>query len=416
MRLFARQRPQKMADERHPIPESWRLGDDIDWTGDLEKISLHVELPFWLMMPEGTVKINWSDFDFDISIFQLQMEVFGNFFTDSRSTRIAVDSLKPELFMHPERLARFAKKRGHLLFPRMCKTVLMMDAAAHPDAIRELTRSDRPGLARQQEIYWQSLCEAHIPVVNELIQRYRYVTYDYFPYEVSAWDVPVWTLLFKERQCRAVLIPYRDWDQRPLISLNGATPEGETIQSQFSWTDASSLQEVRASDASPEEYDLLDARSLMERGDYSGAIRRTVTAMEALVGWKLRTELEKQFPAAEVDSKLLKSRNDYPGRYKQWKKLSGSVISEALEQTFENTRGLRHDIVHSGLRLTFSDRHRAQFAVDSGSWLYHAIEDLPNRSSSRELLGPKSAGRVMLCTRFPSSISPQGLTLGPLVF
>jgi hypothetical protein len=415
MRISARRRPQKAKKEHGPIPESWAFGDDIDWTGDLERVSLHVELPFWLMMPEGTVKITWSEVDFDISVLQMQMEVFNSFFTDSRSTRIAEDPLRPEFFMYPDHLIRFAKKRRHLLFPRMCKTVLALDAMAHPDAFKEPTDTDRPAVARQHELYWQSLCEAHIPVVNELIQRYRYTSYDYFPYEVSAWDVPVWTLIFQERQCRAVLIPYRDWDQRPFIVEVRSAPEVEPTRSQFSWTDASSLQDVKSSDASPGEYDLLDARSLMERGDYTGAIRRTVTAMEALVGWKLRIELEKRYPETEVDSKLYESRNDYPGRYKQWKKLSGSAILAGLERTFEDTRQLRHEIVHRGRRLTFSDRHQAQFAVDSGRWLYNSIEALPTRTSSRESGALKSAGRVMIQPRFPSSISPQGLTLGPFV-
>jgi hypothetical protein len=40
--------------------------------------------------------------------------------------------------------------------------------------------------------YLESLCEAHIPILNQLLRRYRLLTYDYFAYEVSAWDVPIW--------------------------------------------------------------------------------------------------------------------------------------------------------------------------------------------------------------------------------
>ena len=43
------------------------------------------------------------------------------------------------------------------------------------------------------------------------------------------------------------------------------------------------------------EFDLLDARSLMERGDYTGAVRRTTTAIEALIGAKLKEELAPLF-------------------------------------------------------------------------------------------------------------------------
>ena len=45
--------------------------------------------------------------------------------------------------------------------------------------------------------------------------------------------------------------------------------------------------------STPGEFDLLDARSLIERGDYTGAARRTVTAIEAvLVGTQERVAQE----------------------------------------------------------------------------------------------------------------------------
>ena len=395
-------------------PTSWTFGQDIDWSGALESVELHVELPFWLMMPEGKVTISWSEIEFEVSILQMQMEVFHDFFADSRQTRVGELPLKPELFMDPEKLARLSEMQNRPVFPRMCKTVLALNAYAHPDVFKEPAEGDRPAVARQNETYLASLCEAHIPVVNELIQRYRYTTYDYFPYEVSAWDVPVWALNFQNQQYRVLLIPYRGWDQRPVIIEKASSPEGDPDLPQFSWTDVSTLEGVTSADASPEEYDLLDARSLMERGDYTGAVRRTVTAMEALVGSKLRTELEKKFTKTEVDTKMEASKTNYPGRYKQWKKLSGSVISNGLEETFQETRQMRHKIVHTGLRLGYADRHVAQRAVDSGRWLFNAIEQLPNRVSIREHGALKSAGRVMILPRFPPSVTPQGIVLTPL--
>src|ERR1019366_9749688 len=210
-----------------PTPTQWTFGQDIDWTVDLEGVELRVELPFWLMMPEGNVKVSWSGIVFDISILQMQMEVFKDFFTDSRQTRIGELPLKPEIFMDPTKLDLLSAAQKRPVFPRMCKTVLVLSALAHSDAFRDPTDAERPAVSRQREVYRESLCEAHIPVVNELIQRYRYTTYDYFAYEVSAWDVPVWALNFRGNQYRALLIPYRGWDQRPVIVTDGFSPEPE---------------------------------------------------------------------------------------------------------------------------------------------------------------------------------------------
>jgi len=88
---------------------------------------------------------------------------------------------------------------------------------ADPDDI------NHPEFKNTRASYWATLCEAHLAVVNELIQRYRMATYDPFAYEVSARDVPIWNL------------------------------KHATLSS------------------SPGEFDLLDARSLMERGDFTGA-------------------------------------------------------------------------------------------------------------------------------------------------
>lgn len=44
----------------------------------------------------------------------------------------------------------------------------------------------------QDMAYFAALCASPVPVVNEVILRNRLATYDFFPFEVSPWDVPVW--------------------------------------------------------------------------------------------------------------------------------------------------------------------------------------------------------------------------------
>jgi len=41
-------------------------------------------------------------------------------------------------------------------------------------------------------LYLKSFCETHFEIVNHLIQNYRLSTYDYFAFELSPWDVPIW--------------------------------------------------------------------------------------------------------------------------------------------------------------------------------------------------------------------------------
>jgi hypothetical protein len=103
----------------------------------------------------------------------------------------------------------------------------------------------------------------------------------------------------------------------------------------------------------------------MERGDYTGAVRRSVTAIEAVLEWALRQELEKQHSQADADRLLARTKNNYPERLAEWRGLAQPSINQAEFDEFESTRQIRHEIVHRGRRLLHSDRGRAQRAVDT---------------------------------------------------
>ena len=144
------------------------------------------------------------------------------------------------------------------LLTRPCKTVLGLTTLAHTDAFRQRTAAEPPRAQAEQQAYWASLCEAHLPVVNELIQRYRFVTYDYFAYEVSAWDVPVWYLTHAGCGYRTVLLRYKEWDQKPTIIEDGDADGDPPKIRPFQWTTASELNAVSSADATPGEFDLLE--------------------------------------------------------------------------------------------------------------------------------------------------------------
>ena len=289
--------------------------------------------------------------------------------------------------------------------------MLSLTARAHTDAFRERTDAEPPRARAEQQAYWASLCEAHLPVVNELIQRYRLVTYDYFSYEVSAWDVPVWYLKHADCGYCAVLLPYKSWDDKPTTIEDGDADDAPPKITPFQWTTSAELNAVSIADATPGEFDLLDARSLMERGDYTGAVRRTVTAIEAVLEWAMLAELRKTLSVAEAAKRLRAPTNNFPRRLAEWRDLAKPAITQRQFDEFAKTRKIRHQIVHEGLRLIHDDCGRAQRAVDTGRWLYDKIEGKPDSGQLQHEHSLKTAGRATMGFRFPATVDAAGITL-----
>jgi hypothetical protein len=342
------------------------------------------------------------------------MEVFGGQVVDSRASVIHHGPWRPEGWQPSDQIAGEIARLQMAWLQRPCKTVLRLTTRAHASAFRELDETDPPRARAEQEAYWASLCEAHVPVINELIQRYRLLTYDYFAYEVSAWDVPVWYLKHADVGYRAVLLPYKEWDAKP-VTIEDAEKSGAPPKVRpFEWASPEAIAAAVSTDATPGEFDLLDARSLMERGDYTGAVRRTVTAVEAVLRWALVTELEKKYPPSEAEHAQPKTDNNFHNRLAQWRKLASPQIAQQEFDEFKATREIRHEIVHRGRRLTHAERGRAQRAVDTGRRLYNKIEGNADRARLRDYGALKSAGRIAVAPRFPSTIDVNGITLGPL--
>jgi hypothetical protein len=394
------------------IPSTYHFGQGLDWASLLIETSLYVELPFWLMVRPGPVDVSWAGVKFTVEICPPWIEVFVGSVTDSRSTRFYSGARPAEGYEPPEPLREELRKLGDSWIERHCKTVLRMAARAHADVFRDRSEG-YPSQRREQEAYFASLCEAHLPVVNELIQRYRLLTYDPFAYEVSAWDVPIWVLNQGGAGYGAVIVPYKEWDAKPVtVEAGDAVGDPNKVQ-QFEWASLDDLTAAASSDATPGEFDLLDARSLMERGDYSGAVRRTTTAIETIVSWVLSNELQREYGPEEAARRLKKTVNSAAARYRQWRELPHPLIGEQLLDEFEATRNIRHEIVHEGRRITLQDRGLAQRAVDTGRWLYNKIEAKPERARLRDYGVLKHVGRVALAHRFPATVEADGITIRP---
>jgi hypothetical protein len=359
------------------------------------------------MMESAIVDLRYKDMDFKLLISDGDSEVFANEFWDSR-INCGYQGDDPNVFESREDITAL----GFSLFRRKQRTTIYVTTLCHEDV---LASAVGPGpKAREAMSYLETLCEVHIPVLNELIARYRLLTYDYFAYEVSSWDVPIWHVRGGSSGHISVpLFHYAKQQTRPWIFprllFPNASQEEKQEKYQLSFITGSELEAYESGLAAPGENDLLDARNLMERGDYSGAVRRTTTAIEALVEAVLRDELGKLHDSATVDRKLEASKTDFLGRLRQWQKLSGVSLSEGLIDTLGETRSLRHEIVHRGRRLSFEERGLAQRLVDSGRWTFNRIERDPIRQKLRETNnGPRSIARPTMAIRYPVNETPTG--------
>ncbi len=289
---------------------------------------------------------------------------------------------------------------------RKCKTVVKVNSRCNEDVWNKQMETDqieRPSVT----LYLAELCRAHIPVINKLIQGYRLATFDHFAFEVAAWDVPYWHVERDGHSCSSLLVPYRGWDHK-ITSLGG--PDGPPQV--YRLIEPDQLREQTVAVATAGEFELLDAINLMERGNYSDAVRRITTAIEVVVEAVTGNQIE-QHEGQQAKTKFLnKTKTNFPGRIKKYEALSGRTLPDALNRQLAQTRTLRHRIVHGGYRISPGERGSAQRAVDTGRWIYNWFENDEQRKKVRETrLAFRSIGRDMTYGMFRPEITPDGVIL-----
>lgn len=381
-----------------PIPQEYWIGQELDWEAPSIPVDLRVELPFWIMVPDCAQDVDVNGHKFRVEVKDCYVELYAGVVVDSRYTCV--------YFGPPRKLApelRKAIKKSHApALSRKCKTVLRIYSACNKDILEAAKPEDKR--SRSAQLYLRSFCAAHIEVVNRLIQQYRLSTYDLFSYEVSPWDVPIWFIGSGGDVLRIVLQDYGAWDEKPIMYSSMTDYKGE----RYKLIDAAELQSAMSAEASVGEHELLDALNFIERGDYSGAVRRITTAIEAQLESVLRQELLKIHPVAEAEKKLKASENDFPGRLRQYQKLSRRKLSATLGKELEATRAIRHSIVHDAYRISFSQRGQAERAVDTGLWIFNWLENQPTRMDVREKrIAKRSLGSYF--SLFSTEITPTGV-------
>lgn len=356
------------------MPTSHYLGQELNWEAEVIPVILFVELPFWLMVPNCTLDVEVNEHTFKVDIIDNFYELYVEEILDSRATRWFIGANYSRV--DPE-IIKYIEEQELPSLQRKCKTILRIHSNCNTDVLAAERKEGRR--SKEAYFYLRAFCDAHVDIVNKVIKQYRLSTYDHFAYEVSPWDIPIWLVDTGKDSVNVVLLNYARWDRKPVT--------GDSIESPlqtYELISSADLQKEMKTEVTAGEIQLLDSINLMERGDYSGAVRRITTAIEAVTEFVLRQELLKSHPEAEVDSKLYASRNDFPGRLRQFQKLSGRIVPDVLLDELESTRNLRHEIVHRALHISFNERGKAQRSVDIGRWIFNWFENEPERKSVRE--------------------------------
>jgi hypothetical protein len=236
------------------------------------------------------------------------------------------------------------------------------------------------------------------------------LTYDYFAFEVSPWDVPQWLIERDGGSVSSILVPYRTWDYKPEVFNTPGSP-------------AVPYQLIKGADlcigistvGTPGEFDLMDALNLMERGDYSGAVRRISTAIEAVVAAVAFDQVEIAEGTQKAKKFLKDTQMDFPRRIKKYEKLSKRKFPESLQEDLVAIRLLRNRIVHQAYRINSGELGLAQRSVDTGRWIFNWFEnDTAKRNLREKRIGFRSLGREPDVGIFPTKITPNGVEVYPM--
>jgi len=411
------------------IPGNYAVGQEINWEAPWIEVKLWVELPFWLMVENTTVSVEVGGHEFEIAIHENYFELHGGNLSDSKQGVIYRGPLKKSDDLSEE-IRNFKRDRPDLPFMwRKCKTVLKIESRCNEDVWN--TTQERDDVKKNSvsyraamngiRYYLAELCRAHIPVVNKLLQGYRLATYDYFPYEVSPWDVPIWQIDHHANSVQSCLVPYREWDFKP---MGFATPVGELTKKAssgekldaptlpYKLIEEGDLKSALSVVPSPGEFELLDSLNLMERGDYSGAVRRITTALEVIVESVVANAVEAAEGKRSAVTFLKSTETNFRSRVEKYQELSGRTLSNGLGSEMYATRTLRHRIVHKGYRISAGERGRAQKCVDTGRWTYNWFENNKQRFDIREKkIAFRGLGRDIAAGIFPATITPEGVVI-----
>jgi hypothetical protein len=194
-----------------PVPESYWLGQELDWDAEWTPVILWVELPFWLMVSDCTIQVEVQGHPFTVDVCSGFVELFVDEVADSRRTAVYIG---PDSRQLNAEVRKEIEEDQVPALERKCKTVLRIHSRCNQDVLNAVEEGERR--ADIALLYLKALCEAHFEVINHVVRGYRLATYDYFPYELSPWDIPIWRIATPAGFVPVVLFPYAGWDRKPM--------------------------------------------------------------------------------------------------------------------------------------------------------------------------------------------------------
>ena len=390
------------------IPDRYAVGDRLDWEAAWVDVSVCVELPFWLFFDNIVVALPYNEHQFSVAVHDNYWELSFGQTTDSRRSVIHRGPFKRDEELSSALREIIARNPRIERTWRKCKSYLKIQTRCNEDAWVAAGEEEGP---RQREglLYLSELSRAHIPVVNALVIAYRLATYDYFAFQVTPWDVPHWSIVRNGESHSCDLFAYKGWDYKP---LNFGKWKGSDSPTVHKLIEGSDLQTKVLDAPAAGELELINALNLMERGDYSGAVRRVTTSIEVLLEELCRQAMESTEGATAAEKFLRKTRTRFDIRLKTYQELTKRNMSPTFITCLKDIRNLRHEVVHGGLRIDTNSKGQAQKAVDTGRWIFNWLEDKEARRSVREgRIALRSLGRDITSGVFEPRITSDGVVL-----
>ena len=352
------------------------------FASDKVNAELLVELPFWMLVPEGDVELSIRNCLSKTTIYQHALAIYdGPLCLSSHGNLVYVGN--------GQDVSHLDKIKAPVTRPM--KTLISFSVSVYEPAIsaflnrRQVKPNDHVGIrsVNRSMQYFEALSLAHLEFLNQLITSYRAISYDPFAVEVAEWDVPVWFLRRENDLCVINIMPYADSTGFP-YTIEFENDE----QKEFFATDISSLRNQCEGTIEPGKRELLDAKSLMFRGRYSEAVRTATTAIEVVLESKLREKLSEMDLATEqVEERLALTHNSFFARLEDFesvakRRVPGPILSHIpyinglrYKEELGWVRNLRHKIVHEGVRVDrLADRGQALRAVETMTWIYEWIQ------------------------------------------
>ena len=391
------------------------FGRTIDWSASKEHCVLHVELPYWLATPDGTVTVELFGWKQKIDIRNTAFAVYsGNRVRRDESNILQLTQSDG----HPFSSEQIEQVNGQERFClRKYRTLLSLPCEIHKGIAVAQNSSDGP-VRRDSTIYLRTLSFSLLPYINRLISAYRRVSLDPFSSQLSFWDIPVWHISNESNQLFTYdMSNYFIFESLPESAIHPA--HGVPAQAYLRTT----IGKVRHSllvepVVSLEE--LLDAWTDYHRGRLGDAIRKAVTSIEIAVSQLLEAALissglDQDSSAQKVrglrfrqqlDDYCSISRRRIPGPIYDW--MSLEINGVRLEDELFQAREIRHKIVHESLRPTMRNEGAVLRILETISWLHGWLYNDLRLDPTRSPLYQQQHNRKTLCT-FEFEIDSHGI-------